>query len=52
VVVAEARSCLFDISGPTLNETANTEPAGGWQNATLHYELSSSTSCPTPRLHM
>lgn len=32
---------LFDINGPTLNETANVEPAGGWQNATLHYELSS-----------
>ncbi|KAJ5632962.1 tyrosinase [Penicillium lividum] len=32
---------LYDISGPTLNHTANIEPAGGWQNATLHYELSS-----------
>jgi tyrosinase len=32
---------LYDISGPTLNQTANVEPAGGWQNATLHYELSS-----------
>ncbi|KAF7589831.1 hypothetical protein BBP40_003641 [Aspergillus hancockii] len=32
---------LYDISGPTLNHTANVEPAGGWPNATLHYELSS-----------
>ncbi|PYI01232.1 tyrosinase [Aspergillus sclerotiicarbonarius CBS 121057] len=32
---------LYDISGPTVNHTANVEPAGGWQNATLHYELSS-----------
>ncbi|KAL3486996.1 hypothetical protein BJX62DRAFT_246259 [Aspergillus germanicus] len=32
---------LYDISGPTVNQTANEEPAGGWQNATLHYELSS-----------
>ncbi|RAK81955.1 tyrosinase family protein [Aspergillus fijiensis CBS 313.89] len=32
---------MYDISGPTLNHTANVEPAGGWQNATLHYALSS-----------
>ncbi|KAL4816198.1 hypothetical protein BDW67DRAFT_185023 [Aspergillus spinulosporus] len=32
---------LYDISGQTLNHTANVEPAGSWENATLHYELSS-----------
>ncbi|GCB27455.1 tyrosinase [Aspergillus awamori] len=37
---------LYDISGPTLNHTANVEPAGGWQNATLHYELSSFNIMP------
>ncbi|KAJ6004732.1 tyrosinase [Penicillium herquei] len=37
---------LYDISGPSVNESANAEPAGGWQNTTLHYELSSYSIMP------
>lgn len=32
---------LYDISGPTLEHFANGEPAGSWQNVTLHYGLPS-----------
>jgi tyrosinase len=37
---------LYDISGPSVNESANAEPIGGWQNTTLHYVLSSDEILP------
>lgn len=37
---ANASSRLWAMAGNTVNETANVEPATGWVNATLAYELS------------